>query len=351
MKRNVLKYGLHLLGWALFLLLPYLLSFKKAVRFDELWTNPQDLKNLISWILLIGFSYFNHLWLVPVYYLERKYIRYIFAVLLSFATIIWLPELIDWFPRHPMPADLAGTIAPVPPDTMPNPVPPKPDFALEVSHFVLLFILSVLVSIAYHTQLRLQLTERQRLETELAHLRAQIQPHFLFNTLNSIYALAIRQDEKTADTVVQLSEFLRYVIRDARGNRIALEKELAYLQNYVDLQRSRLRDSVTVEFELEGAAAGKEIVPLLLFSFVENAFKHGVSPDEDSLIRIKIETAQDEVKLYVYNKKVTVASKEPNSGIGVENARKRLKLLYTNNHELKVTDTPEDYTVELLINT
>lgn len=309
------------------------------------------MKNLISWILLIGFSYFNHLWLVPAYYLGRKYLSYSTLIVLSFAAIIWLPEMIDLLPSQPMFSELSGVENPSPSNMPPQAVPPKPDFALEISHFVLLFILSVLVSIAYHTQLRLQLTEQQRLETELAHLKAQIQPHFLFNTLNSIYALAIRQDEKTADTVVQLSEFLRYVIRDARGNRIALEKELAYLQNYVDLQRSRLRDSVTVEFALEGAAAGKEIVPLLLFSFVENAFKHGVSPDEDSLIRIKIETAQDEVKLYVYNKKVTVVSKEPNSGIGVENARKRLKLLYPNNHELKVTDTPKDYTVELHINT
>lgn len=338
-----------MLGWILFLTLPYLLSFKKAVQFDELWTNPRDMKNLISWILLIGFSYFNHLWLVPQLYLNRRYILFTAFVLLSFAAIIWLPEIIDLLPSQPMLSDLtppAGV-----PGVAPGAVPPKPDFAMEISHFVLLFILSVLISIAYYTQMRLQMTEKQRLETELAHLKAQIQPHFLFNTLNSIYALAIRQDEKTADTVVQLAEFLRYVIRDAQGNRIALEKELAYLRNYVDLQQSRLRDSVIVYFEVAGSPVGMEIVPLILFSFVENAFKHGVSPDEESLIRIRIDILLNGVKLHVFNKKVTVVSPEANSGIGVENARKRLSLLYPQAHELKVTDTPTDYTVDLFIST
>ena len=357
LKHKVWKYGLHVLGWILFLTLPYLLSFKKAVQFDELWTNPRNMKNLLSWILLIGFSYFNHLWLVPSFYLDRKYVPYILLVLLSFAAIIWLPEMIDLFPFQPTMADIALSEPPLTDGNTPGAssppmsVPPKPEFAMEISHFVLLFILSVIISIAYHTQLRLQLTEQQRLETELAHLKAQIQPHFLFNTLNSIYALAIRQDEKTADTVVQLSEFLRYVIRDARGNRIAVDKELAYLRNYVDLQKSRLRDSVEVDFEVSGNTAGQEIVPLILFSFVENAFKHGVSPDEDSRILIRIEALGNGIRLYVFNKKVTVVSKEANSGIGVENARKRLKLLYPNLHTLQVTETSEDYTVELFIST
>lgn len=307
------------------------------MRFEQVWTNPHDLKNLISWILLIGFSYLHHFWLVPAFYLERKRVLYLVWILLCLFLILALPNLIDFFNYQP-------TLSPPP-----SGIPPKPEFVLEISHFVLLFAVSVLVSITYQTQLRLQRTERQRLQTELAHLKSQIQPHFLFNTLNSIYALAIRQDEKTADTVVQLSEFLRYVIRDAQGDEIALEKELAYLRNYIDLQRSRLRESVEIRFEVEGAPAGIKIVPLILFSFVENAFKHGVSPEEESRIDIRIRIENFRISLLVSNKKVTVRTKESDAGIGVQNARKRLELLYPDRHQLSIRETGTDYTVELLV--
>ena len=337
LKNPWVKYLLHVIGWLLVLLLPYLFSFKKAVQFDRLWTNPHDLQNLLSWSLLIGFSYANHLWLIPCFYLERRRWAYFAIVGVGLACILLLPELVD-------------LIVPAKPFSMPDSSRPlKPSVVMENSHFLLLFVVSVLVSITYLTQIRLRETEQQRLETELAHLKAQIQPHFLFNTLNSIYALAIRKDNKTADTVVQLAEFLRYVIRDTHHHQVALEKELAYIRNYIDLQRSRLRDSITIEFEWDGEPDGLQIAPLILFSFIENAFKHGVSPEEESEIRIKISILEKHLKLSVYNKKVKVSHAEPDAGIGVRNARKRLKLLYPDKHNLNIVDTDTDYSVELII--
>lgn len=358
-KDPFLKYSLHLGAWFLLLFLPYLLSFKKAVQFDQLWHSTHELKNFLSWLLLIGFSYANHLWMVPRYYLERRRVQYFLLVLMGLAIILLLPESLNWFSPQP-PAemvspgagnfDMGPGFSEIPPGLEPGMTyRPKPALVLENSHLVLLFIVSVLGSISYQTQIRLRDTEQQRLQTELEHLKAQIQPHFLFNTLNSIYALAIRKDDKTADTVVQLSEFLRYVIRDTRHNLVDLGKEIAYIRNYIDLQRSRLRDSVAVSFELEGIVQGQQIGPLILFSFIENAFKHGVNPEEDSVIDIRVNVEEKHVRLWVYNKKVLVMGQEADAGIGVKNARKRLKLLYPDRHILTITDRPEDYTVDLTI--
>lgn len=334
--RRVRRAILHLAGWISLLLLPYLFSFKKAVQFDQLWTSPHELKNLLSWVLLIGFSYLNHLWLVPAFYLERKRFRYFLLAGLGLAAILWLPEALNWFrPAAPLPA-------------VPAPeVPPKPALVLENSHVFLLFVVSILVSIAYQAQIRLKETEQQRLQAELSHLKAQIQPHFLFNTLNSIYALALRKDGRTADTIVQLSEFLRYVIRDAQQNLVPLEKEMAYIRNYFGLQQSRLRDTVNARFELTGACGQLQIAPLILFSFVENAFKHGASPDEESEVDIRATVVDNEVSLCVFNKKVKVDTPSAHTGIGIENTRQRLKLLYPERHTLKIIDTETEYKVQL----
>ncbi|MCB0629916.1 MAG: histidine kinase [Saprospiraceae bacterium] len=308
------------------------------------------MKNLFSWLLLIAFTYANHFWLVPGFYLKHKRWLYWGIVVLGLAIVLFLPNLPDQFAtflppsssQHPMPP-------PMSPMSDGMPIPTKPPIVMELSHVVLLFIVSVLFSISYLTQSRLRDVEQQRLESELAHLKAQIHPHFLFNTLNSIYALAIRKNDKTADAVVQLSEFLRYVIRDAQHHEVPLEKELAYIRNYIDLQESRLRDSVAISLQVQGEANEHQIVPLILFSFIENAFKHGVNPEEESVIDIRIDITETQVRLLVYNKKVHVDDPNSEAGIGMKNARKRLKLLYPEQHTLSISDTATDYTVELTI--
>lgn len=330
------KILIHTGGWVIFLLLPIVFSMGRAIRFDKILTNVHDQKILVSWILLIGFSYLNHLWMVPRFYLEKRYGQYIALLLLCLVGTFLIPEMLDLFKTAPK-----GLLS--------QPPPPKPPFGLENSHFVLFFLVIVLVSISYHTQIRLRATEQQRLETELENLKSQIQPHFLFNTLNSIYALALRKDEKTADTVVKLSEFLRYVIRDTQNNEVALEKEITYLSNYIDLQKSRLRNTVDIDFGVTGEVSGQKIAPLILFIFIENAFQHGVNPDEESNITIRLKISEETVKLFVSNRNVN-KSLASGSGIGIENARKRLNLLYPDRHELRIIEIEEDYTVELSIN-
>ena len=336
MKNNWKTYGLHVIGWLIILLISTIVPLKKGVRFDELWTSTHEWKNLLSWIFLIVFAYINHIWFVPLFYQPKKYMKYGIILVLSLGVILFLPEVLNFMESRP-------------PGPIQDPIPPKPPIIMELSHVVLLFVVIGLVSISFHSEIQLQKTEKQRLETELTQLKLQIQPHFLFNTLNSIYALAIRKDDKTAKTVVQLSEFLRYVIRETSNHLVPLEKEIAYLENYLDLQRSRLRDSVEVDFQVVGNPGELQILPLLLFSFIENAFKHGVSPEEDSQIEIRIDITDPEIKLMVRNKKVLTNARVPSSGIGMENTQKRLTLYYPAQHHLTIINGDKDYQVELNI--
>lgn len=335
MNKKIVIVLLHILGWLLFLIIPIVFSMKKSIRFEHLLENNHDFQNLLSWILLIGFSYFNHLYLVPNFYLDLRYFKYTLYSSICLIGIFLLPEITDLFWRPPL--------------LDPNrPLHPPPSAILENSHFLLFYIVSILVSINYHTQIQLYETQKQRIQTELDNLKSQIQPHFLFNTLNSIYSLAIRKDEKTADTVVQLSEFLRYVIQNTQKNEVDLVKEIAYLSNYIDLQKSRLRNTVQVSFEIKGDPYKFKIAPLILFSFIENAFKYGVNPEEESTIEIRITITAISLSLHVYNKKVKIQNVS-GAGIGLKNTKKRLHLIYPQSHDLKILETEREFKIELTI--
>ncbi len=161
--------------------------------------------------------------------------------------------------------------------------------------------------------------------------------------------MAIRNDERTADTIVQLSEFLRYIIRDASREHVALETELNYINNYIGLQKARLRDAVDVDYRVEGDANGLQIAPLILFSFIENAFKYGVNPEEDSPIDIYIKINENYLHLLVSNNKVQVSQLEDSTGIGLKNTKERLRLIYPSAYELSIDDTGRQFRVTLLL--
>ncbi len=148
---------------------------------------------------------------------------------------------------------------------------------------------------------------------------------------------------------MQLSEFLRYIIRDANRELVPLTTELNYISNYIGLQKARLRDAVQVDFRLDGEAKGLTIAPLILFSFIENAFKYGVNPEEDSRIEIHLALNNDRLQLHVYNHKVQVNHMEESTGIGLKNTKERLRLIYPNTHELTIDDTEKDFRINLFL--
>jgi len=188
--------------------------------------------------------------------------------------------------------------------------------------------------------------ENQRLSAELAFLKSQINPHFLFNSLNSIYSLAYQRSATTPDAILKLSEIMRYMLYDCNDNKVDLSKELQYLQNYIDLQKIRFSDKAYIDYKVEGKIVNQQIVPLLLIAFIENAFKHGVANDPLTPIRLLIDVDDEHLHFYMQNKKHT-NNRDASGGIGLNNVKRRLNLLYPNKYNLDIRDEADTYTVEL----
>ncbi len=188
--------------------------------------------------------------------------------------------------------------------------------------------------------------ENQRLSAELAFLKSQINPHFLFNSLNSIYSLAYQRSEMTPDAILKLSEIMRYMLYESNDNKVDLSKELQYLQNYIDLQKIRFGNKAYIDFKVEGKVLNQQIAPLLLIAFIENAFKHGVANNPLTPIRLLIDVDEAHLHFYMQNKK-HMNNRDAVGGIGLNNVQRRLNLLYPGKYNLDVKDEMDTYTVEL----
>jgi sensor histidine kinase YesM len=206
-------------------------------------------------------------------------------------------------------------------------------------------------SLMLKINLRLKQSEKEKLSAELLYFKAQINPHFLFNTLNTIYSLAIQKADNTAEAIVKLSGMMRFVISDASHDYVSLEKEIRYISDYIEFQKIRHGETVKVDYQTHNLLAGERIAPLLLMPFIENAFKFGINPEEESMIQIRISMSGMELHLFVYNRKVGILKGlDSQGGLGVENARRRLELLYPDKHHLLINDGEQDYTMDLFIN-
>jgi LytS/YehU family sensor histidine kinase len=212
--------------------------------------------------------------------------------------------------------------------------------------FSILFI-SLIIAI---TQ-RLKKISAEKMETELQFLKAQVNPHFLFNSLNSIYSLSLIKSDKTPTAVLKLSEMMRYVTDESKNEFVSMEKEIKYIDNYVELQNLRLPSATKLEYRTDIKTSYKQIAPLILIHFVENAFKHGLSASTPSTIQIDIFTTEDELSLYTANPKHNRQKPtQKEDGIGLQNTINRLEFLYPNNHTLTINDTPNNYFVTLKMN-
>lgn len=365
MNKRISTSAIHLFGCLTFLALPYIFATNGLAKLAELAYNPHEQRNLLSYLLTIAFFYTNYYVLIPALFFRRKYVFYGLASLSCFLLIESIlvvinrqglqPTLMrqapppdDRMERRPPPPFPGGERPPYPPEGVPEPRLQPAGLPSELSQTFFLTLVGFLMALALRTNNRWRETEQEKMQTELSYLKAQINPHFLFNTLNSIYSLAIIESPPTADAIVKLSSFLRYVIQESQKNLVSLSNELDYIDHYISLQKLRLGDTAHIDFTIEGHANGKQIVPLLLISFIENAFKYGVSPEEPSTIQIAIFILDNELRCRVVNKKVRVF--QPTavaSGIGLTNTKARLQLLYPERHRLVISDKPDSFTVNL----
>ena len=190
--------------------------------------------------------------------------------------------------------------------------------------------------------------ERQHLQSELEYLKYQINPHFFMNTLNNIHALVDIDTEKAKETIVELSRLMRYVLYESDKRTISLEKEVQFLRHYVELMRIRYPESVHILLSLPEGAEAIQIPPLLFISFVENAFKHGVSYQKESCISVVVKVEEDGILFQCTNTRFG-KGEDQHHGIGLDNIRKRLQLLYGDRYVLDINATEEQFEVLLSI--
>ncbi|WP_368356661.1 sensor histidine kinase [Polaribacter sp. ALD11] len=221
--------------------------------------------------------------------------------------------------------------------------------------YVITFVTAIKVTLDFlEKQKRVTDLEKTQLETELLFLKAQVSPHFFFNTLNNIHSLALEKSDKTPRIIMRLSELMRYLLYETKSQRQSLSNEICCIQNYLDLEKIRHDDLLEVNMSISGDIQDKEIAPILLLTFVENAFKHGVNKNI-GVIKIDVDfTVKEDFLYFTITNPLPVITKienifEHSSGIGLENVKKRLTLGY-NQDDYKLTiNNDNKFTVSLKI--
>ena len=192
-------------------------------------------------------------------------------------------------------------------------------------------------------------TQLQLKEQELKFLKMQIHPHFLFNSLNTIYGFALKKENKTPEMILKLSNLLDYILYQVKKPKVSLNEEIAHIEEYIDLEKMRFRDSLNIKFKSEIDDEYVQIPPMLLIPFVENAFKHGNIIDGFLTVQVENKMVDGQLEFSIRNTSLNDVSKEIEGGIGLENIQKRLDLLYPNNYQLNIERNDKWFKVNLII--
>ena len=352
MNKRLVQIIIHITAWVCFLVVPFV--FYPRPRdfsfFKERYLSAFFIANNI---LLIIFYYLNTYLFIPKWLEHKKFAIYGITILALLIFYGCFPRIYHYFFGSFQPAMPPG-MRPPPPGGRPRNFNQPLLYPGNIAVFLLIFVFSTgirVISQWLHSEQRNKEIATEKLQAELSFLKAQINPHFLFNTLNNIYALASDKSEKTAPAVMKLSNIMRYVLTEARNDMVPLEKEIQFTTNYIELQKMRLTDRSSIDFTVKGDPTGRHIAPLLLLPFVENAFKYGVSTREPSPIRILLEIKDNSLYFSINNHKHinTTLKVSDNTGIGINNARRRLDLLYDDRHQLTIGDQANEFTVQLNI--
>jgi sensor histidine kinase YesM len=323
------KLLLHLLGWGILLLLVLLQN-------DLSDWNDEDYFLFAIVLVCIGIvAYINLYFLIPRYLFAKKYAHYTgFLFVLVFLTaslITWIIndldlDSIDWSSRF-------------------------------VVTLIALTALALLTSggkllVEYlRKMMKFKEIENKQLKDELTLLKEQIQPHFLFNTLNNLYGLITQdQNQKAAEITLKLSDLMRYLLESSKTDKVSLKKEIQFLEDYLSLEKIRLSKNTDIRFEVSGIVSDVFVAPLLFIPLVENAFKHGLNTiTADSFAHFSLSVQGKDLFIEAKNSLGKSLENSPESGTGIANLRKRLQLIYPNNHLLDIQKSNDEYKVVLHI--
>ncbi len=193
--------------------------------------------------------------------------------------------------------------------------------------------------------------ESQTLQSELKFLKSQINPHFLFNTLNSLYALTLKKSDLAPEIVLKLSEMMRYMLYECNEKEVPLRKEINYMQNYLELEKLRHGSKMLIGFEINGEITDQKISPLILIPFIENSFKHGINNQiSQGFVNMELNICDNDFQMILENSKspsIPRITEKRSGGIGLENVKRRMSILYPDHHHLEIKESPNTYKIEL----
>jgi len=329
MKTKKGKVLLEILIWLAFLFVQFAQFNSLSPLLVNSHLNPKYWAFFISNFLLISFYYFNIKFALPKLLFNKKLILFIVIQFLYLA----ICNIVFYFFPSINPLE----------KVVDNPY-------LFISWFISIRLALVLLfSLVIFISKRTRDAEKNRMQTEIYSLRSQINPHFLFNTLNNIYALTLIKSDRAGESIILLSSIMRYMINEQHSDFISLRKEIDYLNAFIELEKLRLPNNVDLDIKIDGNLNKNRIAPLIFLPFIENAFKHGISTNKNTIIQIYLTITANILYLEVKNEKMNNKKLE-SSGFGLKNVKKRLDLLYDVNYDLQVIEHESTYTVNLKLN-
>lgn len=329
----------HVLFW-----LTYILFWSMLLPSEISWW--RDVQNAFIFIFFhIIISYFNNYFLIEWFLFKKKYLTYLISLSLSIQ-LVCFPLAVASYRYIPLTDESRRDIWTV-------------EF-FTYNFLLILFtvLLTMTVKLFRNWYLKEQSNkelQKLNIESELKFLKSQINPHFLFNNLNNLYALTLKQSELAPDAVLKLSNILRFGLYESQKQKVPIEDDIQFVKDYIELEKLRLGERANIEIEINGNAFGRMIEPFLFINFIENAFKHGANPtlghSEIKLI-YDIDLVPNTLVFTISNtkpKQLSNLDKAKVGGIGLKNVQTRLNILYPNRHVLKIVEDENTYTVQLTL--
>ena len=353
---------IHIVIWMILIFINFLLLKNYRVDFDNIY-------HIFIWLLYIVVFYINYLFLMPLFFFRKRFLIYIICLLAIFTGAQLYRSELDrnHFDKIFNEERIDKNLEPFVPGKMPPPPmmreddPPgvrrKPG-GFRFMHFsTYSFILVYLASISIRFIQKWKDDEKlgaeidkERISNELLFLKQQVNPHFLFNALNSIYSMTINTSKSASNTILKLSSILRYMLYETENKMVELYDEIAIIGDYIALQKLRLPENVKLNYVVKGETENRKIAPLLLIPLIENAFKYGTDNIGDSFIDIMLTISEGKLELLVRNQVVGRTMRmEKDSGIGIKNIKRRLDLLYPGNYFFTIDQNNDIFTVLLQI--
>lgn len=316
-----------------------LLSFIITISSAEVFSLKLILTNVLQGATSILFLilppiYLNTYWVIPKFLIKKRYAYYSLAIVL--VIVIWgtfLTYAEPWIDHNLF-----------------NQPEEESSLSNGIASMVFIILISTLIYLSYKSFVQLskiKQIENDQLHLELSSLKNQINPHFFFNTLNNLYALSLEKSDETPMVILKLSEMMRYTIYDCKASKVSISGEISYLENFIALQKVRHHKRGIITFKNEINNPNAKVAPMIMIVFLENAFKHGFDlMEKDAIININLKMNEDRLHLYIENNFSHSENKEE-TGIGLENVKRRLSLIYPNAHELKIVKNSGLFSVDL----